>query len=436
MGTSHRRDHVRDTARPPRDSGLLGNYAGFRAAADWIRGWRPSRYGARRRFAVVAFGGQLAFAAVTFAGSVVLARSLGPSGKGEFTTWSLVALLASLVGGLSISTGFGRAFLKGLSGELSRRAALHAAFAAAPVLAVVGPLVVAGVVRPGLAAMLTMAVPAGVMTKDLLTVMQAAKWPWAFQLTRIATAVVFSVGMIALVVTIGANLTGAYLLWGAATVVGAMIAVKGVSARTANPDGRAPNLAGLQRLGEHAFVANLSDWFLLRLDQLITGVILGPMALGIYSVAVNWSEVSQYLGHSIGQAVFEDERTLDRRQIRRVLALALGAVTPMTIASLAAGWLLIVPVFGAAFETARWPLLILGPGVIARSLGFTATQILLARGLGRVASRIMLVVLGLGVVGWIAGGLSFGVYGVAATSTVVYSVYAMLVIDYLMRASG
>src|SRR5688572_895000 len=76
------------------------------------------------RDVLLTFGGRVALTAVVLIGDVILARTLGPSGKGAFT---LVLALSSL-GALILGLGFDRslAVLAGKSLDLGRKAFANA----------------------------------------------------------------------------------------------------------------------------------------------------------------------------------------------------------------------------------------------------------------------------------------------------------------------
>lgn len=151
--------------------------------------------------------------------------------------------------------------------------------------------------------------------------------------------------------------------------------------------------------------------------------LVGPAALGLYSVAVNTAEIGKYRGHSIGQAVFEDHGTLDDAAARRILSRSAVVAT--------AGFGRIGPVFGRRLGAAAWILLLLAPGVVARTVGHIGGQILLARGRGRTAARVMAVVVGAASPLWIGGAIAGGINGVAVASTLAYAVQMTLTLAAL-----
>jgi antigen flippase len=395
----------------------------------WIKS--PS-LGSRSRYALASLAGQLVFALLFFGASVLAARLLGPTGKGEYTAWTLGSVILAVALAGSIPTGLGRAYLQSERAALLPIAVRHGALTLGVVALGIIPAILLGVNSAALVFCILIAVPATVVVNDILVVMQAAKRPWSYQAIRIATAGIVVAGMTGLVITSPENpLDIAFGVWAVAALASglaaALIAYRHLGARR-----RRGTLRTFGRLGGRSYFANLIDFLLFRVDQLIVVAIAGPLGLGLYSVAVNWSEICGYVGASIGQAAFEDQRTLGRDAARRILYRASWILSLMTIAVAFAGFVLITPIFGEQFEEARWALLLLAPGVVAKGLAYTGVQILQARGAGWVVSRIMMMTLVVGLPAW--AGLTYvaGIEGAAGATTGVYLMQMLLTLRALL----
>jgi O-antigen/teichoic acid export membrane protein len=421
--------------------GILGD--AIRNRLDLKRRWGveaanrlrlPFAIGHRSRYAIALFAGQLIFALLLFAASVLAARLLGPAGKGEYTAWTLATAVAALALAGSIPVGLGRAYLDSERVGLVRTALRHGALVLGVVAVAVAPAILLGVNAVAVVFCILVAVPATVVNTDLRTVMQAAKRAWSQQASRIAMAAVVAVGMTGLLIAPADDrLDIAFGVWAAAAVASALTAAL-VAHRVPGARHGRGTLRDAARRGERSYLARLIDFLLLRVDQFIVVAITGPFGLGLYSVAVNWSEVSWYVGASIGQAVFEDRRTLDDQAAGRILRRAAWVLAFTTLVVTIAGFFLISPIFGGPFEDSRWPLLLLAPGLVAKGLAYTGGQILMARGTGWVLSKIMLRVLVAGLAMW--GGLTylFGIEGAAAGTTAVYALQMVVTLRALFRA--
>jgi O-antigen/teichoic acid export membrane protein len=384
-----------------------------------------ARLGPRSRYAAGALAGQIAYAAIAFVGAVLVARLLGPAGKGEYTAWTLATVVGTFALAASIPVGLGRSYLSGERAALLPAALRHAAILL-PILAIAAiPPLLLGVDPVPLISCCVIAIPAATIVNDFLPVMQAAKRPWSFHGMRIASPAVFTLGMGGVAIA-GADdpLNAAFVLAAAGSVASGVVAI--AIARRRFGSRTAGSLRQFSGRGERSYLAGLIGWLLVRLDQYVLLAISGPFALGLYSVAVNWSEIGQYVGAASAQAVFEDAETLDQPAARRVLkraGMVLAAALSLIVLT---GFFLIGPVFGDQFADARWALLLLGPGIVAHGLAYSSEQMLFARGEGWRVSRIALVSLSFALVAWTCGALLFGIEGVAAGSSLAYLVQFLL----------
>lgn len=113
-----------------------------------------------------------------------------------------------------------------------------------------------------------------------------------------------------------------------------------------------------------------------RLDQWFLGALAGPRELGLYSVAVAWSEALFYLPEALGMVMRPDvvratpEDAGER--VARVCRMALLLSVPFVVALVVAAPILCVTVFGAEFRGAVDDLRVLAPG----AFGIVALKLL------------------------------------------------------------
>jgi O-antigen/teichoic acid export membrane protein len=381
----------------------------------------------------VLFGGTGLTAAVTFGGSVLAARLLGPSGKGELTAWTVVAFCATLLLLGPVPTGLGRAFLQGERRTLLPTALAHTAAAVGLTAVAAGIGLLCHVDAAALICFVVISVPAGVLLWDLQGIAQAAKQPWVYNASTMPLPVVFTGGMVVVaLVQPGDVRLAAFTLWAVGGVAGALTAA--VFALRLYGTRDETMLRKSIRLGRGSYTVRLVDFLLLRLDQFLVIGFLSSSSLGIYSVAVNWSEVALYAGTAIGLSLFEDERTLDQAAARRVLRLSAWLLSGIGVAVAVTGFILIPPVFGSGFAEAREIVLLLVPGVVARGLAVPASQILLARGRGAQLGRMMAIVLVIAVALMLALIPLLGIEGAAIASSLSYAVQMVLVLRILAHS--
>jgi O-antigen/teichoic acid export membrane protein len=113
-----------------------------------------------------------------------------------------------------------------------------------------------------------------------------------------------------------------------------------------------------------------------RLDQWLLGAIAGPRELGLYSVAVAWSEALFYLPEALGMVLRPDAvRASPREAARRTAAvfrLAILATVPIGLVMILAAPVLCVTLLGDEFDGSVAQLRVLVPG----ALGMVALKLL------------------------------------------------------------
>lgn len=165
-----------------------------------------------------------------------------------------------------------------------------------------------------------------------------------------------------------------------------------------------------------------------RFDQLLLAFLVPAAALGQYAVAVTLSLVAGPLATAFGYVAFPrlatgaDPSTTIRHATRGAMVVALGTEAAIVLVAP----FVVAPVFGTGYGKVTMLLFILAPGAVL----FTVNQVLgdVLRGLGRpgLVARCEWT----GVIGTL-GGLAvtvpaFGTYGAAATSTVVYTLVHLM----------
>jgi O-antigen/teichoic acid export membrane protein len=386
--------------------------------------------GPRRRFAIVSFGGQLVNVALLFAISVLTARLLGPDGKGVYSAWTMATLGGAAVLGGSVSIGLGRGWLHGDQGTLPGAAMRHMGLVAAAMLVLTPIGLLAGLPPVPLITCITIGVPLTVAINDLLLVLLAAKRPWALHAARIIGALPLAAGLgaVALSGTLDSDeaLDLAFVLFAAGAGLSVLIALIAAVRRLGFTT--SASVREYARRGEGAYAGMIADWIVARADRFVVIGIAGAGALGIYSVAVNFAEISVLAGVAISQSLFEDHSTLNRAESKRVLKLSFSIVCVAATAVIAAGFFLIGPVFGDEFEAARWVTVLLWPGVIVRSIAMAGGSMLLARGEGRKNSRITIITALVAIPLWIALTYALDVEGAAIAVSLSYALQAALVL--------
>ena len=364
-----------------------------------------------------------------FISALLLARVLGPAGRGSIAFITVTALVTARIAKLGVgqSTSVLAAQRPG-----ARATLLSNLLTFSLVTSLVAGGIVVGVLY------LSDAEPAGLTDTHLAILMAGIvaaslvddNFLIGCGLLRHAAAIsasggwLYAAALATALATVGLTVDSAAVAWVAAHLTwGAVLAVVGL--RTAGF--RPPSLRLLAvsvRFGVRAWLGGVSLLLNARIDQILVGLIASEVALGFYAVAVNGAEILLFLPTAIATSLLpavareQDmtgaERTL--RTFRSGLVLTLTSI----VAAGALGWLLIPLVFGPDFRDAVGPFMWLLPG----TLGYTALSIfsnsLLASRAPGLSSLGSAASLGVGVALDLALIPAFGASGAAAAASAAF----------------
>ena len=329
------------------------------------------------------FWSKIAGNAGFFVAVLILARALGPTGRGTIAFIIVTALVAARVASLGVG--------EATTVFVARRPALRHALLANAIAFMLG----SAVVTAGIACAALIALgderPAGVGPAELAVLAAAvvvsavgdAGYAFLLGCNRLrpvalitATASwIYPLLLLVLWSTVGLTVIRAALAWAAAE------GIRALAFLTRATDGLAPRridfglLTEAVRFGSRAWVGSLSRFLNFRVDQILMGFLASEAALGIYAVAVNASEVLLYLPSVTATALLPVAARADavvrtQQALRAFRSVAVVIVAVGVMAALL-GPVLLPLLFGAAFEASVGPFLWLLPG----ALGFAAVAV-------------------------------------------------------------
>jgi O-antigen/teichoic acid export membrane protein len=420
-----------------------------RTATEVIRS--PRRYvllPANRPVAGAVIASLYSQAALVVTG-ILAARSLGPTDRGYLGLLLLLPTVLEQVGamGLPLATTYF------IASDRTREAAVLRAIRAPGLWQVAATTAVQGIVlgiliqgqphKVRVAALATLPLLIGAFS-DMYgkAILQGQGRYLAFNIFRTGIVSLYAFGMIALFGAGHATLVAIASVWVGANVVGGLttlaVALKGRS-RESVGDG-AVSLREMLRFGLKGFLGVVSPVETFRLDQAAIGLFLAPRELGLYIVAVAFTNLPGLISRSVGMIALPqiaNQRVEARSRGFWRFFLIATAVTGITIAGLevVAGWL--VPFFfghdfkeavpitrilliGAFFYGARRVLTDSASGVGRPGLG----------SLGELTSWLVLLpCLGALVPFW-------GVRGVAAAMAISSAASLLALVTLVIRKSG
>lgn len=327
-------------------------------------------------------GGKLVANIGYFVGVSIVARALGPSGRGTVAFVTVSTLLVATVASLGVGAAAVVFIPKRpeLRGRLYTSGVLFVAVSSLVIgTLVIGTMIALGAEPTGVsAALFAVCIPAAaaLALMDLgLSYMVAVGRTFDFTIT-IAVAPWIYPGMLALVAAFATVNVGATVaVWFVASAASGVLALL-ISRRAlgAGPFDRAL-LAEVVPFGFRAWLGGLAGSLNFRIDQMLMGFLATEAALGIYAVAVNVSEVVLYIPSVVGvllvPLVARTESGARDDAVARVFRLSLLVTLGTSLVGAIVGVVLIPAWFGSAYDGSVRPFLLLLPG----SLGFVAMRL-------------------------------------------------------------
>jgi O-antigen/teichoic acid export membrane protein len=333
--------------------------------------------------AAFAYSTQVAVAVLSLGNVLIVARALGPTGRGDVVFLITIAILSSQVASLSVSEAI--SVHAGTSPERRPSLASNAAVLAAVLgLATVAALVLLVLGIPGIGPHLSvslwalaLAAIAPLILQEYLSRLAMAEY--RFPIANAAFLVPAAVQVVvngSLYAAGELTVTRAMLAWVCGQLLALALLVVGVlrsGAGFGRPDpalGRNMVGFGLKAHGSRSLM-----WGNYRLDQWLVGALAGSRELGLYSVAVAWAEGLFLLPQAIAiiqrpDLVRDDPATAGRRAATGV-RMATVASVPLVLGLVLAAPFLCEKVFGAAFAGSVDMLRLLavgGFGIVAAKL--------------------------------------------------------------------
>jgi len=392
-------------------------------------------------------GTNAAVMGITAAGSVLAARLLGPSGRGQLAAVVAWSALAVAFGDLGISQAcayYGAREQARPGAVAGTSLALGIGIAAVLILCIL-PLRsrLFGGAFIGAAALYLVTVPLSLTTTYLACILQGMNRLAAFNTVRIIQSSSYAVALTL------ATLRGWSQIGGVVRVMvacqAAAVLVSLVVASRSLPIGqwrvRRITARNLLSYGSRSWVGNLFWLTNGRLDQALLSLFAPMRELGLYAVAVSYSSILFGLSGALASVVFPRVALAatpehGRRELARILPAFCAIILPLgAIMALIAPWAMST-VFGAAYRTGTLPARILLLGGVVLGLNYVISNALRASGhpgaptLGEAAGVIVTIsVLPFALNRW-------GILGAAVVSVLSYSVTSVVLGMIWQRAKS
>ncbi len=401
----------------------------------------------------VTLGTRVASLLIGIASAVIVARALGPAGKGEYALIVLIPAFFQLAGGLGLDQAM--VYLVARRRRESRAIAftvlvtsvglgilLLGAYAALTAFPPYISYLETVRVEAELIWLLILLLPLTLATQSLTAALLALERYRDFNIATIVVPAVNFALLLVLVALLDLGVAGAVVALGCAGVIGlGSAAWLFFMAAPAGPIRWAPSIVRQAfAFGSRAQVANLA-WFVhYRADMFLVGYVAGPAALGFYAAAVGLAEKLYLAPSAIGTVLFPRVAAADRSEAQDLTPKASRYTLWLTIGLSVLLAALARPVvrglYGAEFLPSVPALWLLLPGMVSLAVSRLVSADLNGRGLPGAVARINVAAAALNValnLWWLP---IWGLAGAAVATSVSYTAGMVLLVQRYRRASG
>lgn len=378
--------------------------------------------------------------------SVIIARTLGPHGKGIYSLLLLVPTLLVTFGNLGLNAS--NVYFYGKRGAKVEDLAANSFWAAL----VLGLLAIGGfaLAYPFLAPRFFADVPAGYLLAAVATVpamllnqyvanlLLATKQTRLFNIANTLQLGVLLITAILSLLVLHRGLVATIYIADINVIVGAILMVFLYVRRARLSLRFEPTLFKATLVfGIKGYFANVIQFLNYRVDMLMLSAMLGASAVGAYSIGVNFAETLWYVPTSIGTVLFphvanstNDVANLTTARASRQTFLLMALAS--TAVAVAAPWL-VPKLFGVQFASSVHALWWLMPGVlvfsIAKIIGndFAGRGYVVTNGVVSLCALILNVGLNLYLIP------RYGIVGASISSTISYSFATVLLIHLFAK---
>jgi O-antigen/teichoic acid export membrane protein len=394
---------------------------------------------------VLTFGSKIVFIAVGVAAGIIVARTLGPSGRGVLAVASALVLTLTQLGTLGLVAA-NPYFLARERTPTSRLVTNSLWFSAGLGVLLIGIGVLFKVGFPGAthglgwteAAVALAAIPAMLAAQLLQGLLLGEGRMVAYNSVDLSNSVivlgVLSVGLLAL----GFGVLQVLIVITLAAYLSSLLAIVLLRAHLRLDPRPHPQLAwAMLRYGLRIYIATVLAFLVIRLDVFLVNGYLGTEQAGIYSVVANLAEMMYLLPTVVGLNLFprvaRGASVEFTASVFRIMAVLYGGLCLVTIPLIAPGIrILYGPQFADAVGLYYWIL----PGVFSLGMLTILSNHFAGRGFPLEAAVIWVGGLALNIAINLAFLPRFGTYIASLASTIAYSLLLLLHIRLFAREAG
>jgi O-antigen/teichoic acid export membrane protein/O-antigen ligase len=399
-----------------------------RAVSRITQRWRPAVPGLRPSTIAGTVAARIGAALLSFGAGVITARSLGPHGRAMLALAIAVPAIFAVLGVLGLDNANARfagrshsAFRQAVGRSVVFSVTGGTALAAAWLLA--GrhwPAVRLGL-DPRLALLSALLCPVSLLVTLLGTAEIGRGRVTVYNQVTIGAVVVYVAGVFVLLATGHLTVTTSFLACAAGQVLAAAALLLLASART-QPDGERVSLRRYGGYACRAYLPNVAQYGMLRMDVPIIGLLAGTSAVALYAVALPVAEGVMLLPTAVALVMFPGVTSgaVGRAEASRIGQAVVAATALLAGAVALAAPVAIPAVYGGPYRGAVTVVWCMLPGLVCFSVGRTPQAYLAAT--DRLNRVILATATGIaaGLVGLLVLGPRFGAAGAGAADSLGY----------------
>ena len=392
----------------------------------------------------------MAVVALTFGVGIIIARVLGPEGKGAYSLIILVPSMLSVIGNLGI--GIANAYFSGkkkyeLSDIASNSVILALMLGIATTITF---LVYYHIFQPSFLrdaqpkealALATMILPLMILTVYFNNMLLGLGRIKEFNLVSLAHTAAFLPLVLFFLFVFKLNVFNVVIAWAVAALVTSILSILLVT-RVAKIHWSFHTSIFKEsvKYGSQGYAGNLFQFLSYRLDMFIVAFFLSASFVGYYSVAVSLTEALWYFPAAVGTVIFAKTVGASPEEANKSTPIICRNTIMLTVLAaillFATGKYIIILLFGAAFAPALQPLQILLPGMVAFSICKVLGNEILGRGKPIINTINVAISLAISIPLDLVLIPRIGIAGAALATTISYLASAIFSIVAFTRISG
>ncbi len=387
---------------------------------------------------------------LTVANAAIIARWLGPDGKGAYTLATLMPFMLALF--LSGGIGLANVYFAGSQridvARLTANTLAYTLMATAAAALIVAVLILSGALArwmPGVpmpvVILASFWLPLSLLNSLLLNILQGLRRIREVNFANLTQALVTLATTGIFVIMLGWGLVGAVVATWLGAAAALTMAVRYLRREGASfrPRWDAAVMRPTIAYGLRGHIGSIFQFLNYRLDTFIVNGFLGTSGVGFYGSAVSLGELLWQFPTAVGFVIFPKSSASRPEEMNRftprVLKLTLGILIVGAVMLALAGPLLIEILYGPAFAPSYRPLLALLPGIVFMGGGKVLANEMAGRGhlqynsICAGLSLVLTVILDLTLIP------RFGAVGAAAASSLAYLAFFIAALGFYLHVS-